>query len=189
MRFIDTAKILGGLFVLLTLVQAPLSAQEVRQARIVYVTVADPLNRFVNGLDKNNFEVFENRVRRPISIFSDVDSPLALAIVSDVPVSHAAELAGPGNELIQTQSLPDAVRGLAASKSARKAPVVTTNVNITQIPADIQVLQADAAAIEKTLIQLRNQYQIRFESQAPSSSVDVTIKTPSGLPTLKPSWK
>jgi Ca-activated chloride channel family protein len=48
------------------------------------VTVTDGLDRLVNGLDKSNFEVYEDRVKQDISHFSFDDSPLNLGIVFDV---------------------------------------------------------------------------------------------------------
>jgi Ca-activated chloride channel family protein len=56
------------------------------QARLVSmtVTVSDPLGRFVTGLQKKNFEIFDDGVKQEISHFSDEDAPLTLGIVYDV---------------------------------------------------------------------------------------------------------
>jgi Ca-activated chloride channel family protein len=89
--------------------------------RVVHVSVTDPLNRFVTGLDRENFKIVENGIRRPITGFSNVDSPISLAIVSDVPLAGVSELNRAQDELIQTQSLSAALRQLAASKNLRKA--------------------------------------------------------------------
>src|SRR5258708_6413840 len=81
------APILTCLPILLLMMVSALSvsAQQVLLNRAVHVSVTDPLNRFVTGLDRDNFEIVENGIRRPITGFSDVDSPISLAIVSDVP--------------------------------------------------------------------------------------------------------
>src|SRR5689334_20523112 len=42
------------------------------------VTVTDPYNRLVTGLDKQNFEIFEDKVKQDISHFSDDDVPVSL---------------------------------------------------------------------------------------------------------------
>ncbi len=50
----------------------------------VPVTVTDAYDRLVTGLDRHNFEVFEDKVKQEISFFSDTDSPVNLGIVFDV---------------------------------------------------------------------------------------------------------
>src|SRR6185295_4023120 len=56
------------------------------KARLVSmtVTVSDSLGRFVTGLQKKNFEVFDDGVKQEITHFSDEDAPLTLGIVYDV---------------------------------------------------------------------------------------------------------
>jgi len=56
------------------------------QARLVSmtVTVSDSVGRFVTGLQKKNFDVFDDGVRQEIAHFSDEDAPLTLGIVYDV---------------------------------------------------------------------------------------------------------
>lgn len=56
------------------------------QARLVSmtVTISDSLGRFVTGLQKKNFEVFDDGVKQEIAHFSDEDAPLTLGIVYDV---------------------------------------------------------------------------------------------------------
>jgi len=56
------------------------------------VTVTDPYNRLVTGLDKHNFEVFEDKVKQEISFFKDDDVPVSLGIVFDVSGSMKGKL-------------------------------------------------------------------------------------------------
>jgi Ca-activated chloride channel family protein len=48
------------------------------------VTVADRLGRFVTGLEKRNFQIFDDGVQQEIAHFSDEDAPLTLGIIYDV---------------------------------------------------------------------------------------------------------
>jgi hypothetical protein len=170
------------------------SAQQVLFSRVVYVSVTDPLNRFVTGLDREDFQVIENGVPRPITDFpNSLDSPMSIALVSGAPVSTQALAEtwahGVPVDLTQAQSLSEALRQLAGSKNPRKALVIVGPVDAQQIPADIEAFRADLNIWQKVVIELRNQYVVRFESQAPSASVEVVIRQPRGLPPLKPHWQ
>lgn len=48
------------------------------------ITVSDPYGRFVTGLTKENFEIFDDNVKQDIAIFSDEDAPITLGIIYDV---------------------------------------------------------------------------------------------------------
>lgn len=56
------------------------------QARLVSmtVTVSDQFGRFVTGLEKRNFQVFDDGVQQEIAHFSDEDAPVTLGIIYDV---------------------------------------------------------------------------------------------------------
>ncbi len=56
------------------------------------VTVTDGLDRLVMGLDRQHFEIFEDRVKQEISFFSDDDAPVNLGIVFDVSGSMKGKL-------------------------------------------------------------------------------------------------
>src|SRR2546429_7701831 len=92
--------------------------------RSVHVSVTDPRGRFVTGLERQQFEVVENGIRRAITGFS-TDAPISLAIVSDTPISVQG-LNRETDVLIQTRSLQEALRQLAASGNSRKALIVAT---------------------------------------------------------------
>jgi Ca-activated chloride channel family protein len=50
----------------------------------VTVSVTDPYGRFVTGLGKDHFDVFDDKVKQQIAHFTDEDSPVSLGIVYDV---------------------------------------------------------------------------------------------------------
>ena len=50
----------------------------------VTVTVSDRYGRFVSGLSKEDFEVFDDNVKQDIEIFGDEDAPVSMGIVYDV---------------------------------------------------------------------------------------------------------
>src|SRR5882724_4271722 len=50
---------------------------------LIPVAVTDPMSRFVTGLDKENFKLFEDKVDQEITQFSSEDAPLSVGIVFD----------------------------------------------------------------------------------------------------------
>src|ERR1035441_1613727 len=59
---------------------------------LVPVTVNDPLNRPVSGLEKENFRVFEDKVPQPITQFAMDDEPVAVCLVFDTSASRGDKL-------------------------------------------------------------------------------------------------
>jgi VWFA-related protein len=56
------------------------------------VTVTDQLNRFVTGLEKENFRLFEDKAEQTVSYFSNEDSPLSIGLVFDTSGSMGSKL-------------------------------------------------------------------------------------------------
>jgi Ca-activated chloride channel homolog len=48
------------------------------------VSVNDKLDRFVAGLSKEDFEIFDDNIKQEVAFFSDDDAPISLGIVYDV---------------------------------------------------------------------------------------------------------
>ena len=50
---------------------------------VVNVTVTDPYNRLVTGLDPDNFRVFEDNVEQEVVTFSSEDVPISIGVIFD----------------------------------------------------------------------------------------------------------
>ena len=50
---------------------------------VVNVTVTDPYDRIVTGLDRSNFQVYDEKVEQEISTFSTEDAPIAVGLIFD----------------------------------------------------------------------------------------------------------
>jgi VWFA-related protein len=59
---------------------------------LIPVAVTDPMSRFVTGLDKENFKVFEDKIEQVVTQFSSEDAPLSVGIVFDTSGSMGAKL-------------------------------------------------------------------------------------------------
>jgi Ca-activated chloride channel homolog len=51
---------------------------------LVSVTVTDPLNRLVTGLEKDNFRLLEQNIAQEIKHFSSEDAPISLGVIFDL---------------------------------------------------------------------------------------------------------
>jgi len=93
---------------------------------LIPVAVTDPMSRFVTGLDKENFKLWEDKVEQDITQFSSEDAPLSVGIVFDTSGSMGAKLqksrqavvqfmktANPQDEffLVQFNDRPELVQG------------------------------------------------------------------------------
>ncbi len=56
------------------------------------VTVTDPLNRFVTGLEKEHFRIFEDKVEQKLQYFASEDAPISVGLIFDTSGSMGSKL-------------------------------------------------------------------------------------------------
>jgi Ca-activated chloride channel homolog len=59
---------------------------------LVPVTITDPMNRLVTGLDKENFQLFEGSSKEEIKSFSSEDAPVSLGVIFDSSGSMSSKM-------------------------------------------------------------------------------------------------
>ena len=59
---------------------------------LVPVTITDPMNRLVTGLDKENFNIFEGKDVQEIRHFSSEDAPVSLGVIFDMSGSMSSKI-------------------------------------------------------------------------------------------------
>jgi len=59
---------------------------------LIPVTVTDPMNRFVTGLERENFKVLDEKKEQTISQFSSEDAPISVGVVFDCSGSMGHKL-------------------------------------------------------------------------------------------------
>jgi Ca-activated chloride channel homolog len=59
---------------------------------LVPVTITDPLNRLVTGLEKENFQLFEGSAAQEIRSFSSEDAPVSLGVIFDSSGSMSSKM-------------------------------------------------------------------------------------------------
>jgi len=97
---------------------------------LIPVTVTDPLNRVVTGLEKKSFRVFEDNVEQEVMHFAIEDAPLSIGLIFDTSSSMSNKLeksrqavtqffraANPEDEffLVEFNDRPELVSGFTSS--------------------------------------------------------------------------
>lgn len=59
---------------------------------LIPVTVTDPLNRFVTGLEREHFKLFEDKIEQQLTHFASEDAPLSIGLVFDASGSMGSKL-------------------------------------------------------------------------------------------------
>ena len=59
---------------------------------LVPVTITDPMNRLVTGLEKENFQLFEGNAAQEIRTFSSEDAPVSLGVIFDSSGSMSSKM-------------------------------------------------------------------------------------------------
>ncbi len=59
---------------------------------LVPVTITDPMNRLVTGLEKENFQLFEGNTAQDIRTFSSEDAPVSLGVIFDSSGSMSSKM-------------------------------------------------------------------------------------------------
>jgi Ca-activated chloride channel family protein len=59
---------------------------------LVPVTITDPMNRLVTGLDRENFNIYEGKEQQDIRHFSSEDAPVSLGVIFDMSGSMGSKI-------------------------------------------------------------------------------------------------
>ncbi len=59
---------------------------------LVPVTITDPMNRLVTGLDKENFALYEGKDQQEIRHFSSEDAPVSIGVIFDMSGSMSSKI-------------------------------------------------------------------------------------------------
>jgi len=68
---------------------------------LVPVTITDPMNRLVTGLEKNDFQVYENNGEQSITSFACEDAPVSIGIIFDLSGSMSSKLVRAKEAILQ----------------------------------------------------------------------------------------
>ena len=64
----------------------------------IKVSVTDPLNRYVTGLEQTHFKIYEDKVEQTINYFNQQQAPVSVGIIFDVSGSMKKQQPPEGEE-------------------------------------------------------------------------------------------
>ena len=102
---------------------------------VIPVTVTDPMNRFVLGLDKQDFTVLEDNVEQKVTHFSGEDAPLSVGLLVDTSGSMGFKLDISRRavaEFLKTMNAQDEAFLIEFSDQARVAQEFTNRMSDIQ---------------------------------------------------------
>lgn len=68
---------------------------------LVPVTVTDPMNRLVTGLERDDFQIYENNGQQAIRTFASEDAPVSIGIIFDLSGSMTSKLVRARESILQ----------------------------------------------------------------------------------------
>jgi Ca-activated chloride channel family protein len=68
---------------------------------LVPVTITDPMNRLVTGLEKENFNLLDNGEKQSIQYFSNEDAPISLGVIFDMSGSMSNKIEKSRDAVVQ----------------------------------------------------------------------------------------
>jgi Ca-activated chloride channel family protein len=68
---------------------------------LVPITVTDPMNRLVTGLEKEDFQIYENNGEQKIASFASEDAPVSIGIIFDLSGSMTSKLIRARDSILQ----------------------------------------------------------------------------------------
>jgi Ca-activated chloride channel family protein len=116
---------------------------------LIPVTVTDELNRFVLGLQKEDFQIFEDGVEQNVALFSGEDAPLSIGVLFDKSASMAYKL---GSSRDAAAQLLSALNKEDEAFLVEFADLASVSVRFTGNTADIRGALKNAQASGMTAL-------------------------------------
>jgi len=116
---------------------------------LIPVTVTDDVNRFVLGLQKEDFQLFEDGVEQNVSMFSGEDAPLSVGVLFDKSASMSYKLGSSRDAITQ---LLNALNKEDEAFLVEFADLATLSVGFTGNTGEIRSVLKNAQASGMTAL-------------------------------------
>jgi Ca-activated chloride channel family protein len=136
---------------------------------LVPATVTDPMNRLVTGLEKENFEVYDNNVGQVIKSFSTQDSPVTIGIIFDLSGSMTSKFQRARkalSEFLRTSNPQDEF--FVVGFNDRPAVIVDYTSDVDDVEARMVMLKPEnrTALIDAIYLGVDKLKQAKYERKA-----------------------
>jgi len=136
---------------------------------LVPATVTDPLNRLVTGLERENFEVYDNNIGQSIKSFSTQDAPVTIGIVFDLSGSMSSKFVRARKaltEFMRTSNPQDEF--FVVGFNDRPAVIVDYTSDVDDVEARMVMLRPEnrTALIDAVYLGVNKLQQGKYERKA-----------------------
>ena len=136
---------------------------------LVPMTVTDPMNRLVTGLERENFEVYDNSLGQVIKSFSTEDAPVTIGIVFDLSGSMSSKFLRARralSEFLRTSNPADEF--FVVGFNDRPAVIVDYTSDVDDVEARMVMLkpQNRTALIDAVYLAVNHLKQAKYERKA-----------------------
>ena len=136
---------------------------------LVPITVTDPMNRLVTGLEAANFQVFDNSVYQTIKTFSTEDAPVTIGIVFDLSGSMQSKFVRARkalSEFLRTSNPADEF--FVIGFNDKPAVIVDYTSDVDDVEARMVMLKPEnrTALIDAVYLGINKLKQAKYERKA-----------------------
>lgn len=136
---------------------------------LVPVTITDPMNRLVTGLEKENFNLLDNGEKQPIQYFSSEDAPISLGVIFDMSGSMSNKIEKSREAVVQflkTANPEDEFFLIAFNDKPTLISDFTTNVDQVQGELMFTVPKGRTALLDAIYLGIAKMRQAKHQKKA-----------------------
>jgi len=136
---------------------------------LVPVTITDPLNRLVTGLDKENFEVYENKQEQELRTFSSEDAPVSIGVIFDMSGSMSSKIERAREAVIEffkTANPQDEFFMIAFADKPQEVSDFTSSVEDIQGKLVYTVPKGRTALLDAIYLGVSKMHQAKYTKKA-----------------------
>jgi Ca-activated chloride channel homolog len=136
---------------------------------LVPVTITDPMNRLVTGLDKENFTVYENKEAQEVRTFSSEDAPVSIGVIFDMSGSMSSKIERAREAVIEffkTANPQDEFFLIAFADKPEEVSDFTSSVDDIQSKLVYTVPKGRTALLDAIYLGVSKMHQAKYQKKA-----------------------